>query len=180
MGSRIEPPSGRMWDGGRKRDESSEEHELIFSWLDERDFAKEQTQRRSEGPSGEEDGGMPRRSMIEGGGVADAFKEVVGTETEMKLAGLGLRDEGVAAFGDDQGVDPGGDEIVEQMGCVIGRCGRGNGWPQGAVTVGDDGGEAMRSLPQSTDIHGRNSSSAVSTCSTVTCRTLAIAAAERA
>lgn len=66
---------------------------------------------------------MSRRAMIEGGGIADAFKEVVGNETDVKLAGLGLRDEGVASLGDDQGVDAGGNEIVEQMGRVIRRRG---------------------------------------------------------
>ena len=104
---------------------------------------------------------MSRGSVIDGGGVADAFKQVVGNETDVKLTGVGLSDEGVAALGEDQGVDAGGDEVVEQMVCVMGCCGRGDGWAQGAVIVGDGGGEPMGTLPQTTDIHGRNSSSAV-------------------
>jgi hypothetical protein len=48
------------------------------------------------------------------------------------------------------------------------------------VLVGDDGGQAPNALPQATDIHGRNSSSAVCTCSALTWRSLAMAAADRA
>ena len=78
-----------------------------------------QAQRFGERPPGKEAGGEFRRSVFDGGDVADTFKQIVGNETNVKLAGLGLRDEEVAALGEDQGIDAGGNEIVEQMARVI-------------------------------------------------------------
>ena len=125
-------------------------------------------------------GGVSRGSVIQGGGLADAVEQVVGNETHVKPALAGLGDEEVAAFGKYQGVDAGGDEVVEQVVGVLGRCANGDGRSQAAVLVGDDGGQALNALPQATDIHGRNSSSAVCTCSALTWRSLAMAAADRA
>ena len=90
---------------------------------------------------------MPSRTVLHSGSNADAFKQIVGNEPDVKLASLRLSDEGMAALGEDQGVDAGDDEIVEQMACVIRGCVRGDGWPQDASVVGDDGGEALYTLP---------------------------------
>lgn len=98
---------------------------------------------------------------MHGGSDANAFKQVSGNETNAKLAGVRLGDQGIAVLGENQGIDAGGDEIVEQIAGVIGCCAHGNWWPQGAVIVGDDGGQALETLPNTTDIHGRNSSNAV-------------------
>lgn len=120
--------------------------------------------KRSAGVKGQraqQAGGVSRGSVIEGGGLADGLKQVVGNETDVKPAVAGLGDEAVAAFGKDQGVDAGGDQIVEQVADVLGCGGCRDGRAQGTVIVGDGGGEPMGTLPQATDIHGRNSSSAV-------------------
>ena len=136
-----------MRDGGRKWTESSEERDLFFWWRRGPDIAKKQTKRRGEGPAGEEDGGVPCRTVLDGGGNADAVKHIVGNKPDVKLSGLGLSDEGVAALGEDQSVDTGGDEIVEQMAYILGRGRRGDGGLQDATIVGDDGGEPLDTLP---------------------------------
>jgi len=78
VSSRIASPGGRMWDGGAIRAERSEQCELVFSRRGGVSFAQVQAQRRGEGPSRQEDGGKSRGSVIQGGGLADAFEQVVG------------------------------------------------------------------------------------------------------
>lgn len=98
---------------------------------------------------------------MQGGCDTDAFEQIVRDETDAKRASECLGDQGIAVLGENQGIDARGDEVVEQMACVIGRCAHGDRWPQGAVIVGDDGSEALVALPNAADIHGRNSSKAV-------------------
>lgn len=58
---------------------------------------------------------MLGRLMTEGGGIADAIKQGVGSEADVKREGFGLCDEREATLGEDQRVDAGGDEIVKQV-----------------------------------------------------------------
>jgi len=104
---------------------------------------------------------MTRGSAIEGGGGTDAFEQFVRNDSDTKLSGKGLSDQRVTALGKDHGVDAGGDEVIEEMPGVIGCRGRGDRCAQDAVIIGDDGGEAMGTLPETANVHGRNSSSAV-------------------
>lgn len=90
-------------------------------------------QSRGEGPSRQQDGGKSRGSAIQGGSLADAFDQVVGNETHVKPTVVRLGDEAGVTFGKDQGVDAGGDQIVEQVACVLGCGANGDGRAQGAV-----------------------------------------------
>ena len=98
---------------------------------------------------------------MDGGGEADTFQQVIGNKPDAKLTSERLGNQGRAVLGENQGIDPGGDEIVEQIAGVIGCGAHGDRWPQGAVIVGDGGSHAVDTLPDTTDVHGRNSSSEV-------------------
>ena len=98
---------------------------------------------------------------MDGGSDADTFKQVRRNETNAKVADVRLGDQGIAVLGENQGIDPGSNEIVEQIAGVIGCGAHGDGWPQGAVIISDGGSQAVDTLPNTTDIHGRNSSSEV-------------------
>jgi hypothetical protein len=110
-----------MRDGGGIGVRCSEEGELIFLGCSWAKFAEEWAECWGGWPSGEEAGGVARGAVIEGGGVKDGGEQVVGNEADVEVAGACQGDEDVTAFGEDQGVDAGGDEVVEQKTGVIGR-----------------------------------------------------------
>lgn len=98
---------------------------------------------------------------MDGGGEADTFQQVIGNKPDAKLTSKSLGNQGMAVLGENQGIDTGGNEIVEQMARIIGRCANSDWWPQSAIIVGDDGGQALDPLPNAADVHRRNSSNAV-------------------
>ena len=65
------------------------------------------------------------------------------------------------SLGDDQGSDAGGGQMGEKVVCIVGRSRYGDGRAQVAVIIDDDGEQALGTLPQGADAHGRNSSRAV-------------------
>lgn len=160
--------------------EESEQIELVVLRWRGAGVAEVHAERREEITVGEQEGGVLRRPVIEARGGANGLEQVAREEPHGKLQRVGLGEEAVAGLGEDQGVDAGGDEIGEQVVDVSRRGGRGHGRAQLSLLVDDDGGKAPAALPQCAAAHGRNSSRAVCTCSALTWRALAKAAAESA